>query len=97
MQTRMSCNKNFHFYIGLDLALDRSGWMMSVVLVWNHVSPPAQTAELDHTTVSILKMWPYTAVVFVSLVPSLHQLHQLHHLHLLPPVVLVSNVLGFSS
>ena len=87
MQTRMSCNRNFHFYIGMDLALDRSGWMMSVVLVLNHVSPPAQTGgDLDHTTVTILRMWPYTAVVFVSLVPSLH------HLHLLPPpVVLVSN------
>ena len=72
----------------MDLALDRSGWMMSVVGVLNYVSPPAQTEELDHTTVTILTMWPYTAVVFVSLVPSLHQLH---HLHLLPPVGLVSN------
>ena len=71
----------------MDLALDGSGWMMSVVGVLNHASPPAQTGgDLDHMTVSILKMWPYTAVVFVSLVPSLHQLH---HLHLLPPVVLV--------
>ena len=70
----------------MGLALDRSGWMMSVVLVLNHVSPSAQTEELDHTTVAILKMWPYTAVVVVALVSSLHQLL---HLHLLPPVVLI--------
>ena len=43
--------------VGLGLALDRSGWMMSVVLVLNHVSPPAQTGELDQTTVVILRMW----------------------------------------
>ena len=74
-------------FVGLGLALDRSGWMMSVVLVLNHVSTSAQTMELDHTTVFILRMWPYTAVVFVSPVPSLH------HPHLLPPVPvgLVSN------
>ena len=43
--------------VGLDLALDESGWMMSVVLVLNHVSPTAETGELDHTTVVILRMW----------------------------------------
>ena len=44
----------------MDLALDRSGWMMLIVLVLNHVSPPAQTEELDYTTVAILKMWQFT-------------------------------------
>ena len=43
--------------VGLDLALDQSGWMMSVVMVLNHVSPPAETMELDQTTVVILRMW----------------------------------------
>ena len=43
--------------VGLDLALDESGWMMSVVLVLNHVSPTAQTMELEYTTVVILRMW----------------------------------------
>ena len=45
--------------VGMDLALDGSGWMMSVVLVLNHVSPPVQTEELDHTTVAILRMWQF--------------------------------------
>ena len=44
----------------MDLALDGSGWMMLIVLVLNHVSPPAQTEELDHTIVAILKMWRFT-------------------------------------
>ena len=76
-------------FVGLGLALDRSGWMMSVVLVLNHVSTSAQTMELEYTTVFILRMWSYTAVVFVSPVPSLH------HPHLLPPVLvgLVSNTI----
>ena len=47
--------------VGLGLALDESGWMMSVVLVMNHVSPTAQTGELDHTTVAILRMWQFIA------------------------------------
>ena len=46
---------------GLGLALDESGWMMSVVLVMNHVSPTAQTGELDHSTVAILRMWQFIA------------------------------------
>ena len=76
-------------FIGLGLALDRSGYIMSVVLVLNPVSPPAQTMELDHTTVVILRMWQSIAVVFISPVPSLH------HPHLLPPVPvgLVSNTI----
>ena len=76
-------------FVGLGLALDQSGWIMSVVLVLNHISTSAQTMELEYTTVFILRMWPYTAVVFVSPVPSLH------HPHLLPPVLvgLVSNTI----
>ena len=49
--------------VGLGQALDESGWMMSVVLVLNHVSSPVQTMELDHTTVVILKMWQSTVPV----------------------------------
>ena len=45
----------------MGLALDESGWIMLVVLVLNHISPPAQTMELEYTTVVILRMWPYTA------------------------------------
>ena len=53
--------------VGLDLALDESGWMMSVVLVLNHVSPTAQTGELDQTTVVILRMWQSIAALHVCL------------------------------
>ena len=90
---RILCSRNKVdiklLFVGLGLALDQSGWIMSVVLVLNHVSTSAQTMELDHTTVVILRMWPYTAVVFVSPVPSLH------YPHLLPPVPvgLVSNTI----
>ena len=52
--------------VGLGLALDQSGWMMSVVLVLNHVSPPAQTGELDQTTVFILRMWQSIALVCLT-------------------------------
>jgi len=48
--------------VGLGLALDRSGWMMSTVLALNHTSSPAQTVVLDPITVFILKMWQFTAV-----------------------------------
>ena len=69
-ETRISCNRKLKLLsVGMGLALDRSGWTMSVVLVLNHVSSPAQTEELDHTTVVILRMWPYTAV----LVPVRHK------------------------
>ena len=68
-ETRISCNRKLKLLsVGMGLALDRSGWMMSVVLVLNHVSPPAQTEELDHTTVAILRMWQYTAAPPVVLV-----------------------------
>ena len=51
---------------GMGLALDRSGWMMSVVLVLNHVLPPAQTEELDQMTVVILRMWRFTVHVCLT-------------------------------
>ena len=50
----------------MGLALDRSGWMMSVVLVLNHVSPSAQTEELDQMTVVILRMWRFTVHVCLT-------------------------------
>ena len=50
------------FPAGLGMALDRSGWMVSDVGVLNHVSPPAHTAELGHTTVVILMMWQFIVV-----------------------------------
>ena len=53
---------------GLGQALVRSGWMMLAVLGVNHAFSPAQTEELGLTTVAILKMWPFTVLVLVSLV-----------------------------
>ena len=38
------------------------------VLGVNHAFSPAQTEELGLTTVAILKMWPFTVLVLVSLV-----------------------------
>jgi len=37
--------------------------MMLAVLGENHNSPPAQTGELGHTIVPILRMWQFTVLV----------------------------------
>ena len=52
--------------VGLGLALDRSGWMMSTVLALNHVSSPAQTVVLDPTIAFILRMWLSTVAQVVE-------------------------------
>ena len=44
--------------------------MMLAVLGVNHVFSPAQTGGLGLTTVPILKMWPFTVLVLVSLVQT---------------------------
>jgi len=51
------------FPVGLGLAPDQSGWMMSTVRALNHVSLPVQTGELGHTTVVILRMWQFIVQV----------------------------------
>ena len=51
-------------------ALVESGWMMLAVMGVNHAFSPAQTGELGLTTVPILKMWPFTVLVLVSLVQT---------------------------
>ena len=43
--------------IGMGLALDRYGWMMSTVPALNHTLLHAQTVVLEHITVSILRMF----------------------------------------
>lgn len=55
--------------IGMGLALDRYGWMMSTVPALNHTLLHAQTVVLEHITVSILRMLQFTAVQEVR---SLH-------------------------
>ena len=57
---------------GLDLVLDQSGWIMLFVLVMNHASSPAQTGELEYITVTILKMWQFTAKKVCVLMQALH-------------------------
>ena len=58
------------FSAGLGLALVQSGWMMLAVLGMNHVFSPAQTGELGWRSVTTLKMWPFTVLVLVPLVPT---------------------------
>ena len=55
---------------GLGLASVRSGWMMLAVLRVIHAFSPVQAGELDLTTVTILKMWPFTVMVLVLLLPE---------------------------
>ena len=55
---------------GLGPASVRSGWMMLAVLRVIHAFSPVQARELDLTTVSILKMWPFTVLVPVFLLPE---------------------------
>ena len=44
--------------------------MMLAVLAVKHSFSLAQTEELVLTTVAILKMWPFTVLVLVSLLPT---------------------------
>ena len=60
-------SSNITFLAGMGLALDQSGWMMSV-LGLSQAFSPAQTGELGLTTVPILKTWPFTVLVLVTLV-----------------------------
>jgi len=55
---------------GLGQALIGSGWMMLAVLGVNHVFSPAEIGGLDRITVSILKMWQFSVLVVVLLVPE---------------------------
>ena len=52
----------------MGLALVKSGWIMWAVLGANRAFSPAQTEELELTTVSILKMWQFPVLVLVLLV-----------------------------
>ena len=42
--------------------------MMLAVLGRNHASSPAQTGELGHTIVPILKMWQFTAALLIPVI-----------------------------
>ena len=55
---------------GFVLASVQSGWMMLAVLGVNHAFSLAQTGELGLTTVPIMRMWLFTVLVLVFLVPT---------------------------
>jgi len=60
-------SSNITFSAGMSLALDQSGGMTLCVRL-SHAFSPAQTRELGLTTVPILKTWPFTVLVVVTLV-----------------------------
>ena len=80
----------------LGLALVRSGWMNLSALGMNLAFSPAQTLELVLMTVSILKMWQFSALILIRLILTAASLAQVSSTHQYIPLQVAGNMYIFT-